>query len=285
MTHHEKGLIIISGCDTGIGFSLAHIFSRMGYQILVSFVYEDPFPDYPNIKTYKMDLRESIEIEAFVSYAKTILRDGTVLEAVITNSGVAIGGPIENLPDRIYRDSFEINYFGAVAIIQAFIPDLISAHGRIMVIGSLAGKIAMPYMSPYASTKFALKGFCDSLRRELSPFGVKTILIEPSAVATPIWSKAMKQDISFVDQKYMKSLKKFQENFIESGNQGMDTGKASEIIAGKLFKKRPKARYLISQNNFITRILTLLPPFLIDHAVKSMFDMNYGEAPSKDKQP
>ena len=277
MNQHEKGLIIISGCDTGIGFSLARIFAGRGYQILVSFVYEDPFPDFPNIKTYKMDLREPIEIEAFISYAKTILQDGTALEAVITNSGVAIGGPIENLPDSIYRDSFEINYFGAVAMIQAFIPNLITSHGRIMVIGSLAGKIAMPYMSPYASTKFALEGFCDSLRRELNPFGIKTILIEPSAVATPIWPKAMKQDISFVDQKYLKSLDKFQKNFIESGNQGMNTDKASEIIANKLFKKRPQARYLISQNNFVTRILTLLPAFLLDYAVKSMFDMNYGD--------
>ena len=283
MSNHEKGLIIISGCDTGIGFSLARIFDRSGYKILVSYVYENPFPDNPNIRAYKMDLRVPKEIAAFISYARTILKDGTTLEAVITNSGVAIGGPIENLPESIYRDSFDINYFGAVAIIQNFIPNLILSSGRIMVIGSLAGKIAMPYMSPYACTKFALEGFCDSLRRELNPFGVKTILIEPSAVATPIWSKALKQDISFVDQKYMKSLSKFQENFIESGNQGMDTEKASKIIAGKLFIKKPKARYLISQNNFITRILTLLPQVLIDYAVKSMFNMNYGNAAGKNK--
>lgn len=283
MNNHEKGLIIISGCDTGIGFSLARIFDRSGYKILVSYVYENPFPDNPNIRAYKMDLRVPKEIAAFISYARTILKDGTTLEAVITNSGVAIGGPIENLPGSIYRDSFDINYFGAVAIIQTFIPNLILSSGRIMVIGSLAGKIAMPYMSPYACTKFALEGFCDSLRRELNPFGVKTILIEPSAVATPIWSKALKQDISFVDQKYMKSLSKFQENFIESGNQGMDTEKASKIITDKLFIKKPKARYLISQNNFITRILTLLPQVLIDYAVKSMFNMNYGNEAGKNK--
>ncbi len=63
------------------------------------------------------------------------------------------------------------------------------------MIGSNAGKIAMPFLSPYASTKYALEGFCDSLRREMNPFGVKTILFEPASIATPIWNKAKQQEL------------------------------------------------------------------------------------------
>ena len=276
----SNGLIVITGCDTGIGRSLAKSLLQEDYTLVLSYLEKNPFATENNVYTKKMDLRKQEDVHDFCRYVNNLCREDVSLKGVILNAGVALGGPVENLPLAFYRECFEINYFGTVAIIQAMIPALIRDKGRIMVIGSMAGRIALPFLSPYASTKFALEGFCDSLRREMNPFGIKTILIEPAAVATPIWNKAKQQDISFVDEKYRESLDCFRENFIEDGNRGMDTDVAGAMIADIFLKKCPQARYIITKNSFMSKLMLLLPSCVIDKAVGKIFKMDYG---SKDK--
>jgi len=276
---HDKefrGIVVVTGCDSGIGRSIAEILLRKGYTLVLSYLEENHFVNADNVHTKKMDLRIPEEVQEFCLFAKRLSQEGKKLEAIVMNAGVALGGPIENLPLAIYRECFEINYFGVVAIIQSLIPELIRDKGRIVVIGSMAGRIALPFLSPYVSTKFALEGFCDSLRREMNPLGVKTILIEPAAVATPIWNKAKQQDVSFVDDKYMKSLYRFRDNFIEGGNQGLDTNLAASMIAEIVFKKKPKDRYIITKNKLMSRLMLLLPAYVIDKAVAKMYQMDYG---------
>ncbi len=271
----RKGLVAVTGCDSGIGKSLAESLVGRGYDLAISYLKENPFENSPHIYSHKLDIREPEEVDQFCNDVKHLCKKYR-LKALINNAGVALGGPVENIPLNIYRECFEINYFGTVAVTQALLPELISNRGTIIVVGSLAGKIAMPFLSPYASSKFALEGFCDSLRREMNPYKVKTILIEPAGVATPIWDKAKEQDISWVDKKYMKSLQSFQENFIEGGNKGMAPHRAGEIIADILEKKRPGSRYIIAKNLFWSKLLAHIPNAILDRAVTKLFDMDYG---------
>jgi NAD(P)-dependent dehydrogenase (short-subunit alcohol dehydrogenase family) len=276
LTQKVKGLVVITGCDSGIGKSLAQRMAQQGYKVAISYLDENHFENNPQIVAQKMDLENKADVKAFCESVKLLCQGNLPLSAVVANAGVALGGPVENLPLDIYRKSFEINFFGAVSIIQALIPELIKSKGKICIIGSMAGRIAMPFLSPYVSTKFALEGFCDSLRREMNPFGVKTILIEPAAVATPIWNKAKEQDTSFVDDKYMDSLQTFQKIFIEDGNEGMAVEKATALIADILAKKKSRARYIIAKNMMTLELFLRLPSIVLDKAVKKMFQMNYG---------
>jgi short-subunit dehydrogenase len=111
----------------------------------------------------------------------------------------------------------------------------------------------------------------------MDPLGVKTVLLEPASVATPIWNKAKKQDISFIDQKYLKSFLAGRDKFVESGNRGMDVKAAAAMIADIIPLKRPKARYIIARNRFISGIMQLLPSSVIDKAVPRIYKMDYGE--------
>ena len=190
---------------------------------------------------------------------------------------MALGGPIENMPINIFRETYEVNFFGVIKVIQCLIPELIRDKGKIMVHGSMAGKVAVPFLSPYASSKFALEGFVDSLRREMLPFGVKTILLETAAVATPIWNKYQKQDITFVQEKYMKSLIEFRDKFIEGGNKGMAIAKAANMIADIFEKKQPKARYIVASNRLTSKMLTMIPNSLLDKILLKLFKMDYGD--------
>ncbi|KNZ40730.1 SDR family NAD(P)-dependent oxidoreductase [Acetobacterium bakii] len=273
----SRGLIVITGCDSGVGKSLVFVLLQMGYTVIASYLDQNPFDNESNVYSRKMDLRKPEEVRSFCDYAKEICNRGEKLEAVFANAGVALGGSIENLPMDIFRECFEINFFGVVETIQALIPELIRDQGKIIVHGSMAGRIALPFLSPYASTKYALEGFCDSLRRELNPFGVKTILLESAAIATPIWNKAKVQDISFVHKKYLKSLHRFRDTFIEGGNAGMDMEHAALMIADLLNIKNPKSRYIIAKNRIGSKLLILIPSFILDKAVVKMYAMDYGD--------
>lgn len=271
-----KELIVITGCDSGIGKSLAENLNQMGHSLIISYIHENHFKKCENVFAKKMDLTNQDDIHDFNRLLKELAQKGYRINTVIINAGVALGGPIENIPMDIYRKSFEINYFGAISIIKGSIPQIINNKGRIMIIGSMAGRIAMPFLPPYASTKFALERFTDSLRREMNPFGVKTILIEPAAVATPIWNKAKEQEISYVEEKYLNSLYSFRDNFIEGGNNGMDVDLAAKQIIKILFMRNPRARYIIAKNRLTSKLMTWAPSRMIDKAVAKMFKMYYG---------
>jgi short-subunit dehydrogenase len=272
-----KKMAVITGCDSGIGKDLSEIFIKNGYSLIISFLEKNPFPDQPEVFGYKLDLRIQNEIESFAASVKKHCAQGYHLEYLINNAGVAKGGSIEDLPMEIFREVFEINFFGVVSLTQKLIPELIKTKGTIVIVGSLAGRIALPFLSPYVSTKFALEGFSDSLRRELIPFGIKTILIEPGAIATPIWNNAKKQDISFVSEKYRKSLKNFEDNFIDAGNAGMSSAKAAEQIFKILKKKNPGPRYLIAEKTINNYVPLIIPRKLFDKIVIKLFSMDYGK--------
>lgn len=237
----QTSLVVITGCDTGIGKSLAELMIRRGYTVALSYLDVPPFKERPDLYQKRMDQRIPDEVEDFCLFVQTLCQNDTALDTLVCNAGIALAGPVENTPISMYRENFEVNYFSTVRIIQALIPELIKSRGRIVVNGSMAGKIALPFLSPYASSKFALEGFCDSLRREMKPFHVKTILLEPASVATPIWNKSYEQETSFVAEKYMDCLKNFQKMMLKSGNGGMSAESAARVIADIIMSKNPKA--------------------------------------------
>jgi NAD(P)-dependent dehydrogenase (short-subunit alcohol dehydrogenase family) len=110
---------------------------------------------------------------------------GYGIDALVNNAGYGQGGPLELLSDAELRAQYETNVFGLMAVTRAFLPAMRARRsGRIVNIGSVAGTIALPFLGAYASTKHAVQGLSDSLRRELRPHGVKVVLIRPGAIRT-----------------------------------------------------------------------------------------------------
>lgn len=273
--NQEKKLAVITGCDSGIGKSLCAMFAKNNYIVVISYLEKNPFPSVQNIFPHKMDLRNAQDIENFFSLVNGYCKQDYRLDCFIHNAGVAMGGPIENIPLQVFREVFEINFFGLVSLTQKMIPNLIQSKGRLIIIGSMAGRVAPPFLSPYVCTKFALEGFSDSLRRELNPFGIKTILLEPGVVATPLWNKSKEPNDSLIDKKYLKSLELFKEKFVSAGKTGMTTHKAAEKIFKIIKKKKPKPRYFIVKNKLRTYIQLLLPQSFLDKLVIRNYKIDY----------
>ena len=274
---NTRMLAVITGCDSGIGKSLCRIMADRGYTVVLSYLDRNPFPDESGFFAFKMDLRKEGDIDSFIFNIKKLIKGGYQLKFLINNAGVALGGPVEDISMEIFREVFEINFFGVVSLTQMLIPLLVTHKGRIVIIGSLAGRIAFPFLSPYASSKFALEGFADSLRREMLPFGVKTILIEPAGIATPIWEKAKNQDSSYIGKKYTKSVEEFKRKFIETGMSSMNVDKAAFKIFQKIIKRKPKSRYIISQNLLASYFQLLIPGRVLDRMILKLFSMDYGK--------
>ncbi|MEP5070809.1 MAG: SDR family NAD(P)-dependent oxidoreductase, partial [Crocinitomicaceae bacterium] len=142
----------------------------------------------------------------------------------------------------------------------------------IVQISSVAGKIGMPFMSPYVGSKHAVEGLSESLRRELQLFGIKVIVIGPGPIKTPIWNKGVSEEANtrFKDSFYEESINIFQNSFVKDAiKNGWTSEKAARIIFGAFEEKNPKARYALVPQRFKNWILPrLLPSKALDKFVR-----------------
>ncbi|OTA62238.1 NAD(P)-binding protein [Hypoxylon sp. EC38] len=182
----SKETVLITGCsDGGIGSALATVFQKRGLHVFATA--RDPskmssLKGLPDVTLLKLDVVKSDDIKAAVE-AVTKHTGGT-LNYLVSNAGRNHFMPIldEDL-DKV-RDLFEINFYGPIALTQAFAPLLIKAKGMVAYVTSISGYINVPYMGTYAATKRSLELVAETLRLEIAPFGVGVIEIITGAVKT-----------------------------------------------------------------------------------------------------
>jgi NAD(P)-dependent dehydrogenase (short-subunit alcohol dehydrogenase family) len=187
--------VVITGSSTGIGAASALELDRRGFRVFAGVRSE---ADAQRLQTrasarltpLSIDVTDSESIRrAADSVAAAV--GGAGLAGLVNNAGIVVAGPLEVLPIALLREQFEVNAIGPVAVTQAFLPLLRVARGRIINMGSLNGSLAPPYLGAYAASKFALEALSDALRTELRNWGIAVSIIEPGAVNTPIWEKAL----------------------------------------------------------------------------------------------
>src|SRR3954462_2581924 len=198
--------VVVTGASTGIGWAIAKLLVGRGYRVFGSVrKQEDADRLTGEFGTTFTPLLFDVTDEAAVLAAARKVREalgGETLAGLVNNAGVAVAGPVLELPVDDFRRQMEINVIGPVIATQAFgpllgaDPSLKGPKGRIVMISSVAGKNGNPLLSPYSTSKHAIEGLSESLRREFMLFGIDVIVIGPGAVKTPIWGKAEEIDIS-----------------------------------------------------------------------------------------
>jgi NAD(P)-dependent dehydrogenase (short-subunit alcohol dehydrogenase family) len=185
---------------------------------------------------------------------------------------VAVAGPIEFIPVDEFRHQLDVNVVGQVAATQAFLPALRKARGRVVNMGSIGGRVALPLLAPYAASKFALEAITDSLRRELRPWGMEVSIVEPGGIATPIWDKARAANEALAarmppetEQLYGKLIDKARSETAELSRTGVPAVKVAEAVAHALTAEKPKTRYLVGRDAKLrARLAALLPDRTFD---------------------
>jgi NAD(P)-dependent dehydrogenase (short-subunit alcohol dehydrogenase family) len=170
------------------------------------------------------------------------------LDALVDNAGIAIAAPLEFLPPDELTRQLDVNVVGQLRVLQAFLPALRSSKGRVVIMGSVGGRSALPFLGAYAMSKFALEAMADSLRLELAPFGVEVALIQPGTIATPIWSKPQRAVEQFPPEAatlYGERLAKFGSLAAERSSRAVPAVEVAEAVEHALTATKPKTRYIV----------------------------------------
>ena len=158
-----------------------------------------------------------------------------------------------------------MNVVGQVAVAQAFLPALRRAGGRIVLMGSIGGRSALPFLGPYAASKHALEGVADSLRVELRPWGIAVLIVEPASIRTSIWAKGaaradeLRKEFPIEgDELYAAAMANFRKVALARG-PGADPDEVAKAVEHALTARRPKARYLVGRDARIRAWVERLP--------------------------
>ena len=271
-TSHEE-LVLISGASTGMGAATARELARRGFHVLagVRRPADAEALRAPRIEPVLLDITDPAQIEAV---ARRVAGDpaGRPLRAVVNNAGIAVNAPVELLPMDDWRQQFEVNFFGHVAVTKAVLPALHASSGRVVNISSVGGRVALPTYGAYAGAKFALEGMSDALRRELAPHGIQVVLVEPGGVRTEMTGRGierMKATITTLSpverSRYGGLLQAIINQATAFTASGVPAEAAGRVIADAVMVRRPRARYTIGRDAAVlTRLPRLLPDRVLD---------------------
>jgi NAD(P)-dependent dehydrogenase (short-subunit alcohol dehydrogenase family) len=244
--------VLITGASSGIGATSARVLIERGFRVWAG-VRDDAAARRlsalgEHCTPVVLDVTDAAQIAAA---AATIANDGG-LYGLVNNAGIAVGAPLEALPLDALRRQFEINVFGALAVTQAMLPMLRRTHGRIVMISSVQGRLAAPFVGPYAASKHALEALSDALRAELLPSGVDVAIVEPGAVKTPIWERSAKAGAALGDAmnpelraRYADEIAMMMRVSERFAARGIAPERVADSIAHALTARRPRTRYVV----------------------------------------
>ena len=269
----DQKTALVTGASTGIGEATALRLVREGWRVWATVRDEADGADLSGraegwLRPLLVDVTRGEDIEA----ARQQVEEAGGLDAVIANAGIGIAGPLELLTDDELREQFEVNVIGYVSVARSML-DLLrrSDRGRIIFVSSIGGKAAFPFAGAYNASMFAIEAIGDSLRTELEPEGIEVVLIEPPAISTPIWEKAidrideMKLRDGVKGGIYAERLDRFRDRLGQLDRGGDDPDKVAETIVRALASQSPSARYPVGlRARVVGPVRSVLPDAVFD---------------------
>jgi NAD(P)-dependent dehydrogenase (short-subunit alcohol dehydrogenase family) len=184
----NRGAVLITGTSTGIGRVTVPALAKAGFQVFAAARKLSDVPEGAGVTPVVIDVTDKQTITDAVQTIAAAVGDRG-LRGLVNNAGISVPGPLEFLPLDDIRRQLEVNVLGPVALIQAFLPQIRKARGRIVNVGSIGGKMSTPFLGAYHISKFGMEALSDSLRQELRPWGIRVSLVEPGGIATPLWER------------------------------------------------------------------------------------------------
>jgi NAD(P)-dependent dehydrogenase (short-subunit alcohol dehydrogenase family) len=245
---------LVTGASSGIGAACATRLARSGWRVLAGVRRPGDAPE--GTEEVLLDVTDAGQIAAAAEGVDE-------LHGLVNNAGIAIAMPLEFVPPEELRRQLEVNVVGQIGVTQAFVPALRRARGRVVFVGSIAGKSALPFLGPYAASKHALEAVADSLRVELRPWGIGVTIVEPGSIRTPIWEKGARRADALltgrVGELYGDRIAAFRRFAAKRGAAGAPAEVVAEAIEGALTADRPRTRVLVGRDARIRAGLERLP--------------------------
>jgi NAD(P)-dependent dehydrogenase (short-subunit alcohol dehydrogenase family) len=265
--------VVITGASTGIGRATVVELVSAGFQVFGTVRREADaeslrrqFPDL--VTPLIMDLLDEDSVRA----AGAVVNAAGPLFGLVNNAGAAIPSPLETMPIEVFRRQIEINLTGQLLVTQVMLPALHRsvdeiADARIIMIGSISGRLSAPMLGGYGAAKHGLAGLSSSLRAELAPFKIKVVLIEPGAIKTPIWNRGLEAGQEVRSENPERNIR-YADQIRAAGvwtrraaAAALDATAAANVILDALQRNNPAPRQVVGRDAKVMAAMVRMLPF------------------------
>jgi NAD(P)-dependent dehydrogenase (short-subunit alcohol dehydrogenase family) len=262
-----KHSVLITGCSSGIGLAASQVLKDRGWNVIASARKANDVErlEKMGLQTVRLNLADAVSIENALN--ETLTLTGGRLDALVNNAGIAIPGGVEDLSREALQRQFDANFFGTLELTIAVLHIMRrQGHGRIVMISSILGRVAMPWRGAYSASKFALEGITDSLRLESRDTDIKVSLICPGPVSSRFRDNSLANFDEYVETAASSHREKYAKLRAQNGEKKDHTPftvppeKVADKIARALESPRPKARYYITVPAYVLAFLRCVLP-------------------------
>lgn len=224
---------LITGCSSGLGRSLTQAVLEAGFNAVVTARNPEKLKDlisaFPETAVATaLDVTKADQVAGAVKLAEQ--RFGGV-DVLVNNAGHGYRGAVEEGDEKEVADLFASNFFGAVSLIKAVLPDMRARrHGTILNVSSIAGRLALPGSGYYSATKFAIEGMSDALRKEVGPLGIRVVVVDPGAFRTDFAGRSLEQAKADIADYADTAGPRRKENDKTDGTQSGDPARAARVL-------------------------------------------------------
>lgn len=243
----DQKVILITGTSSGLGKTTASYLARKGHMVIgtsrtapsIDEIDVSQQPSYPLL--VNMDITNPTTIQNTVSFLQHHFNR---IDVLINNAGYGISGPIEETSIRDAQSLFNTNFFGTLRVIQDVLPLMKKQQsGLIINISSIGGILGLPFQGVYSASKFAVEGMTESLRMEVSSFGINVVLVEPGDFHTGFTDHRKK--ILNSSSAYAEAQKRTTRIFEHDEQNGADPIQLASLIERIIRSTHPKCRYRV----------------------------------------
>lgn len=274
MTHSGRGAsggVVITGASSGIGEACALHLAEVGFHVFAGVRKAADGEALQGkaagrLTPVLIDVTDADSIAAAVETV-TAAVGSAGLAGLVNNAGISIASPLEFVPLAELRAQFEVNVVGQVAVTQAFLPLIRQAKGRVVNIGSIGGRMAVPFLGPYAASKFALEALTDCLRVELRPWGIHVSIVEPGNITTPIWEKSRSSAKAMLEhlpqrahELYGPAIARMWKITDRMSRSGLPAEIVGATVGHALTTQHPKTRYVIGREAKLQALMAIFMP-------------------------
>lgn len=243
---------VVTGSSSGIGFETSLALAREGYYTFATMrdtkkgnlIKETAKKENLKLEILELDVDKSESVQNAIN---KIIKEKNRIDVLVNNAGYGLFGCLEDISMNELKAQFETNFFGAVRLSQAVIPLMRKQKSGIIVnVSSVAGRIGFPVSPAYISSKFALEGLSESMRYELSPFGINVIIIEPGVIKTNFMSSTKKSIKP--DSVYRDITNKVISGITMMAEMGTSPQEVARTITNAIKSENPQPRYVVGND-------------------------------------
>jgi NAD(P)-dependent dehydrogenase (short-subunit alcohol dehydrogenase family) len=287
MSTPEHRAVVVTGTSSGIGHACALRLAAEGFTVFASVrkladanALRAAAPE--RIVPLQLDVTDRTSIERAAQTTRDSLHArGEQLYGLVNNAGIGLAGPLEFLPLDDVEHILDVNVLGQVAVIQAFLPLLREARGRIVNICSVGDRIAIPFGGLLNATKSAFAMISETLRMELLPWGLRVVIIEPGSINTPAVEKTLgdpegmlRAMPSDAERYYGRFFRTFIRRATAQERDGSPPTVVADAVLHALADAHPKRRYVVGKHaNVLALLPRLVPARLLDWLRMKLFGL------------